>query len=536
MFSRGTLQQRVIALVLLVIIVTLFLVGLATSRIVYDAMKNSLGQHALEIARFVVQIPEVQSGMLAANPSEVLQPLANQLLRQTSAGFIVFLNMEGIRYSHPNPTLIGRHFTGGDEGPALQGQSYISEAVGVSGPSIRGFMPIYAPGGEQIGVAAVGMFSDDIDAAVRETQMAILRALLLGLAIGIPAAVLLARTVKKTMYGMEPRDIATLLKQREAMLNCLKEGVIFTDQNDHIALINESARAMLGVKGNVLGRNVAEVIPSSRMPQVRASGVSEYDQQQRINNVVILTNRRPVMVDNEVVGVVATFRDKSEVQALAEELTGVKRYVDALRAKTHEFMNKLQAISGLLELEEYQEAREFILQTTKNQQDLLQFLTKRVKDPATVGLLLGKSRQADEMAINFELNRESSLKGLPKHFPSDAMVLVLGNFLENAFESVTTHCKPWEGWVRATILDEPNRLVIKVEDNGGGISAEITGEILEKGFSTKGNERGYGLYLVRRQVEELSGGTVSVRGEHGKGAVFEALVPKNLPQRSETGV
>ncbi|MFZ7101564.1 MAG: ATP-binding protein [Peptococcaceae bacterium] len=527
LFNRGTLQQRIVALVLLVVVITLFIIGWATSTIVYQNMKQDLGSHALEIARFIAHMDTVKDSMNTERPWEILQPLANRWLSQTRAGFIVVLNKEGVRYSHPRPELIGRHFTGEDEGPALLGEEYISETVGISGPSIRGFSPIYDEKGSQLGTVAVGMFKHNIDTAVKETQFAILRALILGLVIGIPGAVMLAKTVKKTMYGMEPKDIATLLQQREALLNCVKEGIIFTDKTDTVALVNQSARELLNLPANIIGKPILEAIPSSRMPQVRKTGTAEYNQQQKINEVIILTNRKPVIVDNEVVGVVATFSDKTEMQNLAEELTGVQRYVQGLRAKSHEFMNKLQAISGLLELEEYDEARHFIAQTTKRQQKILSFLTKSIKDPATLGFLLGKIREGEEQGIQCNIKPGSLLKKLPANFPSEAMVLVLGNLLDNSFEAINEAHRPGTGKVTVSIRDEPQTLEILVEDNGTGINTLQKDQLLKKGFSTKEGDRGYGLFLIKRQVEEFSGGVLDIANRPRRtGTVVTITIPK----------
>ena len=233
MLIRATLQQRILLLVLLVIFVTLALVGFATRRIIYDAMEETLGKHALELARLISRLPEVSAGLQASEPSTFLQPLANTLLENTSAGFIVFMDMNAIRYSHPNSTLIGKPFTGGDEGPALEGKEYISRAVGISGPSIRGFVPIYDDQRRQLGVLAVGMFQHNIQATLW-AQNALLRALLLGPWLGYPCHDPGQDcSTNHVRYGT--RGYCHPFGTAEAMLNCIREAVIFTDTEDCIA-------------------------------------------------------------------------------------------------------------------------------------------------------------------------------------------------------------------------------------------------------------------------------------------------------------
>ena len=67
------------------------------------------------------------------------------------------------------------------------------------------------------------------------------------------------------------------------------------------------------------------------------------------------------MVNEEIVGALSTFRDKTEVNILAEQLTGVKMYVEALRAQSHEFMNKLHVILGMVQMNYYDELKRIFI-------------------------------------------------------------------------------------------------------------------------------------------------------------------------------
>jgi sensor histidine kinase regulating citrate/malate metabolism len=127
--------------------------------------------------------------------------------------------------------------------------------------------------------------------------------------------------------------------------------------------------------------------------------------------------------ESDVIGAVATFRDKSEVQVLAEELTGVRRFVAALRAQAHEFANKLQALSDLLSLREYDAAMAFIQKDVRTRQDLVGRIARAVRDPAVAGLLIGKASEADEAGVQVKLVRGSHLEPLGVG-PVDAGALV----------------------------------------------------------------------------------------------------------------
>ncbi|MRB43326.1 sensor histidine kinase, partial [Bacillus thuringiensis] len=82
---------------------------------------------------------------------------------ETGAEFVVIGNKDGIRYSHPVKSLIGKKMRGGDNERALQkGQYYVSKAKGSLGPSIRGKSPILNEKGEVIGIVSVGFLLEDI--------------------------------------------------------------------------------------------------------------------------------------------------------------------------------------------------------------------------------------------------------------------------------------------------------------------------------------------------------------------------------------
>jgi PAS domain S-box-containing protein len=324
---------------------------------------------------------------------------------------------------------------GGDEGPALQGKEYTSKAVGTLGPSLRAFVPLYNNDGRQVGVVTVGIMMTDVNALKGELRSWIFFAVTLGLVIGILGSNYLAENIKKAIFGMEPYEIASMFNEREALLEAIREGILAVDKNGSITVINSEARRILGIRDNVQGRNVTEVIPNSRLVEVIESGVAEYDQEQRIKDVRVLTNRVPVKLKDQVIGAIASIRDMTEVNIMAEELTGVKKYVEALRVQNHEFSNRLHTIAGLIQLGEYDKAIDDICNYKTSQQNIISFITRRIKDPSVAGLILSKSGRCKELGIEFHLD-EGCYLGPLKDIDSNSLVIIIGNLLENAIEAV----------------------------------------------------------------------------------------------------
>lgn len=490
-------------------------------------LEQELGNRALAIARTVAEIPEIQENVGQKNGHLIIQPIAERIRLSTKTEYIVIMDMEKKRYSHPLQERIGQVFLGTDGEPAFQGEEVVSRAIGVVGPSIRAFAPILVDEGTtQVGVVLVGIFSPSLGELLKAMSQDIFFSLLAGLLVGVASSVLLARNIKKIMFDLEPDEIARMLEERTAVFHSIEEGIIVIDQENRISVINNNAKRIFGIKENVLGRKITEVIKDSRLPITAQTGTPEYNQIRNINTTTILVNRIPIWVRGKVVGAVATFRDKTEVHRLAEELTGVREFIDALRVQNHENINKLHTIAGLIQLGKEEEALDYIFKEIEKQQELTSFLTENIKDYSVAGLILGKYNRAQELKVNLKIDRESHLHRLPRQLDSSALIVVIGNLLENAFEAVIS--KPQgERLVEFSLRDEDKKLILKVKDNGNGIPPSLHKDIFKKGFSTKNKPNsGLGLYLVKTYVESAEG-KIFLDSEPGRGTKITVEVPIN---------
>jgi sensor histidine kinase regulating citrate/malate metabolism len=480
-------------------------VALASWELVEDQLESRMARTAMAIARSVAEIPDIQANVGRPGGSEVIQPIADKIRRETGVEFIVVFDLTDRRYSHPLPERIGKQAVGGDHGPVLErGESYISRAVGSLGPSMRALVPIYHEG-RQVGGVSVGILIDDISEALDRMVLPLLLALLPGLIISLAGAVFLAWNIKRSTWGLEPHEIARLLRERESMIDSIKEGIVAVDGEGAITLINGAARRLLSLEGEVLGRSVEDLIPNTRLPAVLASGRSEIDQEQNLLGTRLMTNRIPLVHRGRVVGAIASFRDMTELRSLAEEITGVRLYLEALRVQNHEFRNKLQAISGLIQLGEPRRALDFIAETFELRASQDRIVTGQIRNPAVGGILLGKMGRCRELAVTLEIDEESYCYD-GRSVDSQALVVIIGNLLENAIEAVAS--LPVERRkVRFAVFDESNRILISVSDRGPGIAADWVERIFEKGFTTKEGPmaRGYGLHNVRTLVEACEG-------------------------------
>ena len=105
------------------------------------------------------------------------------------------------------------------------------------------------------------------------------------------------------------------------------------------------------------------------------------------------------------------------------------------------------------------------------------------------------------------------------------MISVLGNLIENAFDSFRHVASGALREVEVYIMEEAEKgLLICVEDTGSGITPAVEERMFERGFSTKGKDRGTGLALVQ-EIVQAYGGTMRVESTPGMGTTFTINIP-----------
>ncbi|KZM58881.1 sensor histidine kinase [Geobacillus stearothermophilus] len=522
------LQTRLMMIICSLLLFVIVFLTFLFQHMFAETIKQQIGMRALNVAETVASTPLVRESFRDPDPSVRLQPFAEYIRRKTGAEYVVIGNRQGIRYAHPLPDRIGKPMVGGDNGEVLKGKAIISEAVGSLGPAIRGKAPVLDENGQVIGIVSVGFLLEDIQRTVWSYSIKIFLFSVLALFLGAVGAVAIARAVKKSIHGLEPEEIGLLYQEKQAILEAIREGMVAINQEGTITMVNQTALKLLGYENerDVLGMPILQLIPHSRLPEVIRTGQAEFDDEMVLGEETVIANRIPIKdKQGRVIGAVSTFRNKSELYRLTKELSQLRSYADALRAQTHEFSNKLYLISGLIQLESYEEALELIAKETDLQQNIVRFVMKEIPDPIIGGLLIGKFNRANELKIVFEIDRESSFRDVPPWMDRDHLITIIGNVVDNAMEAVLHNGKE-EKRVAVFLTDLGDDLIIEVEDNGLGIDPAVAERIYERGFSTKAaGGRGYGLDLVNRALTML-GGQMTYRSEQGAGTVFTIMIPK----------
>lgn len=523
------LWKTITLLVCTVVIFSLLVTDILISHNVERTTEDSQAEKAKTIAHIVANDSIVIDGLVWKADTSAIQTYTNRILKNTGVQFIVVMDMDGIRKSHPDPQKIGHHFIGGDEGPVLKGKEHVSLAEGTLGISMRVFVPIFSETGEQLGAVAVGISADNVKERVKESRHIIYIGVGVGVLVGIIGAILLARHIKKSLFGLEPHRIAKILEERNTMLQSVKEGIIAVDKEARVTLINNEAKRLFkksGLEEDFIGKDVELYMPNSRIKEVLQTGEVQLNEEQNIYGITIVTNRVPLYVKGEIVGAIATFRDKTEIRKLAEELTGIRLYAEALRAQSHEFMNKMHVVLGLTHMKQYEELQKYISGMVSEHQYEIGGVMKRIKSPVFAGFLLGKLSYAREKNIKLIISEDSYMPEIDDESIIHELITIVGNLIDNALEAVT-NCEQKQVEVK---IQQGDILTITVQDTGKGIQEKEIEELFTKGYSTKGDNRGYGLYLVKESIQRING-EIHMHSLVGKGTTITIEIPKGRDER-----
>lgn len=217
---------------------------------------------------------------------------------------------------------------------------------------------------------------------------------------------------------------------------------------------------------------------------------------------------------------------KKQFYEFTEDFEGTKFLVDSMRANNHDFTNKLHVILGLIQIGEYQQAINYIQNISIIQRETVSAVMNSIENSAFAALLIGKIARASECNVKFILMDDFSFKNDDIKVPSEALVTITGNLIDNAIDSMNFYNSSNSEVAKQLhfgVFTKPGEVEIIVQDNGCGISDENKEKVFENGFSTKGTGRGVGLYHTKNLIESLNG-RIFFESEAGKGTCFTVII------------
>lgn len=334
----------------------------------------------------------------------------------------------------------------------------------------------------------------------------------------------LSSRIKESLLGYEPDVFKVMYQMRDNILESLDEGIIAVDNEGTVQFINHPALTMLGADENpenTIGKPLKQL--NSNIPLVSILKSEKKEFNISLSNENILLDRIPIRQDDSIAGTIGILHNREEYTRLMEDLSGTRYLVDSMRANNHDFTNKLHVILGLIQMEMYDEATEYIESISLLQRETIGKIMKAIDDPAIAALLIGKTARASELDIRFILREGFHYSAADMTLPSEMLVTVIGNLIDNAFDAMNNDSGEKE--LLFGIFSHPGAVLITVDDTGTGISGEALSRIFENGFSTKGDGRGTGLYQVKSITDSLNG-TINIASQPGVGTSFSISFTK----------
>ena len=366
------------------------------------------------------------------------------------------------------------------------------------------------------------------------------------------------------------RAVAALRESQERLQRILEtsnEGIWVADAEGRTEFANARLAEMFGIRGPMVGRLIAELVPESLRPLV-SEDLEALGHNDRVQRVIRLnrSNRPDIWLalstslvrgpDGALAGFVAIFMDVTEDRRSREQLLQSQKMeaVGQLASGiAHDFNNLLVSIlsnasflaENLPEGEQREDARE-ILEAGERAagltRQLLTFSRKQILQPEPIdlnrqlenlhrmlgriigenihlqerlapslGLVMADRGQIDQVVLNLVLNARDAMPG--------------GGYL--TIETANVDLDPENAGLLGGGVRPGPYVMLAIRDSGFGMDSQIKAHLFEPFFTTKGPGKGTGLGLSTVfGIVKQSQGHISVESEPGRGTCFRIYLPR----------
>lgn len=190
--------------------------------------------------------------------------------------------------------------------------------------------------------------------------------------------------------------------------------------------------------------------------------------------------------------------------------------VDLLRMQRHDYMNHLQIILMQVANGKNEEAKKYILSISKSENNTSSYYS--TGNSYMDAILNTKKRRALRHDIEFTACVDSLLEDIC--LSESELSSILLNIIDNAIDELKKHNRN-DKYIHVDVYRDDSVHNISVKNNGNKIND--TKKIFEMGYSSKGNNRGYGLYSIKTMLESYGCSIHVYSDEHE--TEFEVKIP-----------
>ncbi|WP_280717472.1 SpoIIE family protein phosphatase [Kitasatospora sp. MAP5-34] len=342
------------------VVVVLLLVVAAVLALVLQSRRDSTQEatsRSVAVAQTFANSPGIVDALRSPNPTAILQPKAEAARMASGVDFIVVLNTDGIRYTHPNPDRIGKKFVGNYE-PALHGQVVTEQITGTIGPLVQAIVPVPDANGTVVGAVSAGITISKVSGVVDRQLPLLVGAAAAALVLATVGTALASRRLLRQTRGLGPSEMTRMYEHHDAVLHAVREGVLIVGGDGRLLLANDEARRLLELPANAEGRYVTDLARDPggvkvdlkgglngrehgpehgrelgldpEVAELLASGRTVSDEMVLAGDRLLLVNIRPTDRNGGPPGSVATLRDSTELHALSGKAASARRRLKLL--------------------------------------------------------------------------------------------------------------------------------------------------------------------------------------------------------------
>nr|WP_307718352.1 SpoIIE family protein phosphatase [Streptomyces sp. JHA26] len=280
-------------------------------------------ERTLSVAQTFANAPGTVEALDGPDPTAVLQPRAEAARKAADVAFVVVASTRGIRYTHPDPDLIGKHVLSSVD-KALQGIPVTTELSASVGPAVDSTVPVLRGDGSVAGIVAVEITLSDVQQSTDRQLPVILGSAAGALLLALGGSALVNRRLSRQTRGLGPAEMTRMYEHHDAVLHSVREGVLIADGTGRLVLANDEARRLLGLRPEAEGRPVAEAPLPPRIAELLGAGGPVTDEVVPVGDRLLVVNLRTTGDHGGPPGVVATIRDTTELRAVIGRAEAVR--------------------------------------------------------------------------------------------------------------------------------------------------------------------------------------------------------------------
>ncbi|OIK23059.1 histidine kinase [Streptomyces malaysiense] len=301
-------------------LIILLLFGLAAGTVLVIQAKqagvNEARQRTFAAAAGFAHAPGTRAAMNSPDPSALLQPRAEQVRKETGIDYLVAFSPAGIRWTHPNVNLIGKHVVGNYTQP-LHGHPRTFTLTTPIGVAVESTVPVMGAHAKVVGLVTAGI-------TVRNIHQQVVRQLPLLLAAGGGALllatagiVLVNRRLRRQTRGLEPAELRRMYDHHDAVLHAAREGVLIVGADGTLLLANDEARRLLGLAEDAEGRRLTDLGLAPSLAALLSATRPATDEVCEAGDLLLAVSVRPTAPQGCRPSSIVTLRDTTELRAVA---------------------------------------------------------------------------------------------------------------------------------------------------------------------------------------------------------------------------